>query len=291
MIDGRDSTRDQELVGRLVRLAGPDTDVPAGGADEVRDAVRPVWRRELRARARRRRLAVALPLAAALVVALAAGLSLRNRRGGAGHRDRRSIGPTRLVWWSAGELTAGSRLRTGTTAGSVSVSLAATRFGSTVQRRSASPPRCRWSSRAGPCTWTRAASREQRSSCELPWPKCASSAPGSRCGIREMPWWFAWWGRVVVAARGREQQVSGVALALVPSGTRRGRIAIQGRWSWMRSRRPSTSKVNGQGVPVGSDETGLQVMAWTEAWPPRRFSGRWVTSFGEALRSSWQAAD
>jgi ferric-dicitrate binding protein FerR (iron transport regulator) len=281
MIDDRDSTRDQELVERLVRLAGSDTDVPAGGADRARDAVRPVWRRELRARARRRRLAVALPLAAALVLALAAGLLLRNpARSGAEPVAAVEVvqgtieivapsGTTRLVSVVVPpvELAAGSRVRTGDDS-RVSLRLArghSLRLDHATSARLASPLSVELEGGAvyvdsGDVTGAAIVVRTPMAEVRELGTRFEVRHSGDAVVVRVRG------GRVVVAARGQEQQVSeGVALVLDPVGdATRSRIAIHGpEWSWMQVVAPPFDIEGRTAVAFlewASDETGLQVV-------------------------------
>jgi hypothetical protein len=280
MIDERDPTREQELVERLVRLAGLDTEVPAGGADEVRDAVRPVWRRELRARARRRRLAVALPLAAALVVALAAGLLLRNpvRSGGEpvaavevvqGSIEIVAPSGTWLVSVAAPmvELTAGSRLRTGDDS-RVSLRLArghSLRLDHATSVRLASPLSVELEGGAvyvdsGGATGAAILVRTPMAEVRELGTRFEVRRSGDAVVVRVRG------GRVEVAARGQEQQVSeGVALALDSVGdATRSTIAIHGsEWSWMQAVAPPfdiEGRTAGAFLEWASDETGLQVV-------------------------------
>ena len=281
MIDERDPTREQELVERLVRLAGLDTEVPAGGADEVRDAVRPVWRRELRARARRRRLAVALPLAAALVVALAAGLLLKNPARSEGEPVavvevvQGSIeivapsGTKRLVSVAAPmvELTAGSRLRTGDDS-RVSLRLArghSLRLDYATSARLASPLSVELEGGAvyvdsGGATGAAILVRTPMAEVRELGTRFEVRRSGDAVVVRVRG------GRVEVAARGQEQQVSeGVALALDSVGdATRSTIAIYGsEWSWMQAVAPPIDiegRTAGAFLEWASDETGLQVV-------------------------------
>jgi hypothetical protein len=62
---------DEALVERLIRLAERASAAPADGADRVKEALRPLWRAEVRRRTIRRRAAfAALAAAAALVLAV-----------------------------------------------------------------------------------------------------------------------------------------------------------------------------------------------------------------------------
>ncbi len=62
-----------EMVKRLIRMADPGPEIPPHGADQVKTAIRPQWRREVRSRARRRALLWSgggLAAAAALFLAM-----------------------------------------------------------------------------------------------------------------------------------------------------------------------------------------------------------------------------
>jgi ferric-dicitrate binding protein FerR (iron transport regulator) len=72
--DDNDTDRDH-LVERLLRLADDGPEIPPDGADRIKAAVRPLWRRQLRERARRRWLwSGGLAAAAALVLAVTLSL-------------------------------------------------------------------------------------------------------------------------------------------------------------------------------------------------------------------------
>lgn len=77
--DGSD--RDEGLVDRLVKLADPGPEIPTDGANRIREAIRPAWRREVRARSRRRLLWGAGSVAATAVVAVAVTLVFLAGRG------------------------------------------------------------------------------------------------------------------------------------------------------------------------------------------------------------------
>ena len=64
---------DEDRIERLLRLADPGPEIPAGGEEQIKAAVRPLWRRQVRRRAARRWLAggaLAAVAAAVLVILL-----------------------------------------------------------------------------------------------------------------------------------------------------------------------------------------------------------------------------
>jgi ferric-dicitrate binding protein FerR (iron transport regulator) len=62
---------ERDLVEDLLRLADSGPEIPVDGADLIKAAIKPLWRRELRARAMRRWMAAAAGVAAAGLLAIA----------------------------------------------------------------------------------------------------------------------------------------------------------------------------------------------------------------------------
>ncbi len=77
-----------DLVERLLRLADIGPDIPADGADRIKTAIRPLWRRELHRRSRRRIGWAAAGLAAAVIVVIGLTFVLRH-----GRRAPADLGP------------------------------------------------------------------------------------------------------------------------------------------------------------------------------------------------------
>lgn len=77
----RSQDRSQALVEKLIRLADAGADLPLGGADRVKDAVRPLWQAEVRLKAQRRRKSIfigGLAVAAGIILAVAVMSNLKH---------------------------------------------------------------------------------------------------------------------------------------------------------------------------------------------------------------------
>lgn len=120
--DGPDG--DEGLVGRLLQLADSGPEIPVDGADRVREAIRPAWRREVRARSRRRFLWGGGALAAAVAVFALVMVFVLDRSGpvGANHAAEMVIAqgtievfPPSGAAESFGEGDAGVRILSGST--------------------------------------------------------------------------------------------------------------------------------------------------------------------------------